>query len=80
VHDEVLARRLELNQKRYDEEVAAGLHCKAGKGTGAASGAGPKKAGKKKASKTSKKKAPRRKPAKAKPLSLFDELTPKDDA
>ena len=26
VHDEVLARLLELNQKRYEEEVAQGLH------------------------------------------------------
>ena len=31
VHDEVLARLLDLNQKRYDEEVAAGLHDKGGK-------------------------------------------------
>ena len=28
VHDEVLARLLELNQKRYEEEVAQGLHDK----------------------------------------------------
>lgn len=28
VHDEVLARLLDLNQKRYEEEVAAGLHDK----------------------------------------------------
>jgi len=28
VHDEVLARLLDLNQKRYQEEVAAGLHGK----------------------------------------------------
>ena len=26
VHDEVLARLLDLNQKRYQEEVASGLH------------------------------------------------------
>ena len=26
VHDEVLARLLELNQKRYEEEVVQGLH------------------------------------------------------
>jgi hypothetical protein len=31
VHDEVLARLLDLNQKRYTEEVAAGLHDKKGK-------------------------------------------------
>jgi len=31
VHDEVLARLLDLNQKRYQEEVAAGLHDKKGK-------------------------------------------------
>ena len=31
VHDEVLARLLDLNQKRYREEVAAGLHDKKGK-------------------------------------------------
>ena len=31
VHDEVLARLLDLNQKRYEEEVAAGLHDKKGK-------------------------------------------------
>ena len=31
VHDEVLARLLELNQKRYEEEVAAGLHDKSRK-------------------------------------------------
>ena len=30
VHDEVLARLLELNQKRYAEEVAAGLHVEKG--------------------------------------------------
>ena len=28
VHDEVLARLLDLNQRRYEEEVAAGLHAK----------------------------------------------------
>lgn len=28
VHDEVLARLLDLNQKRHEEEVAAGLHDK----------------------------------------------------
>ena len=28
VHDEVLARLLDLNQKRYQEEVDAGLHDK----------------------------------------------------
>jgi hypothetical protein len=28
VHDEVLARLLELNQERYEEEVAAGMHSK----------------------------------------------------
>ena len=28
VHDEVLARLLELNQQRYEEEVAQGLHAK----------------------------------------------------
>lgn len=33
VHDEVLARLLDLNQKRYEEEVAAGLHAKKGKRT-----------------------------------------------
>ena len=33
VHDEVLARLLDLNQKRYEEEVAAGLH---GQGSGTA--------------------------------------------
>ena len=31
VHDEVLARLLDLNQKRYEEEVAQGLHDKKGK-------------------------------------------------
>lgn len=31
VHDEVLARLLDLNQKRHAEEVAAGLHGKGGK-------------------------------------------------
>ncbi len=31
VHDEVLARLLDLNQKRYQEEVAAGLHDKKGR-------------------------------------------------
>ena len=31
VHDEVLARLLDLNQKRYTEEVAQGLHDKKGK-------------------------------------------------
>ena len=35
VHDEVLARLLDLNQKRYAEEVAAGLHAEKGiKGSG----------------------------------------------
>jgi hypothetical protein len=28
VHDEVLARLLDLNQRRYQEELAAGLHAK----------------------------------------------------
>ena len=31
VHDEVLARLLDLNQKRHEEEVAAGLHEKKAK-------------------------------------------------
>ena len=31
VHDKVLARLLNLNQKRYAEEVAAGLHAEKGK-------------------------------------------------
>ena len=31
VHDEVLARLLDLNQKRYQEEVVAGLHAEKGK-------------------------------------------------
>ena len=31
VHDEVLARLLDLNQKRYTEEIAQGLHDKKGK-------------------------------------------------
>ncbi len=31
VHDEVLARLLDLNQERYQEEVAAGLHAEIGK-------------------------------------------------
>lgn len=31
VHDEVLARLLDLNQKRYEEEVTQGLHDKKGK-------------------------------------------------
>lgn len=79
VHDEVLARLLELNQKRYEEEVAAGLHDKSGKRSGAATGS--KKAAKKKATKkTSKKKATRQKPEQAESLSLFDELAPKDNA
>ena len=30
VHDEVLARLLDLNQKRFAEEVAAGLHAEKG--------------------------------------------------
>ena len=38
VHDEVLARLLDLNQKRYAEEVAAGLHAENGK-----KGSAPKK-------------------------------------
>ena len=38
VHDEVLARLLDLNEKRYAEEVAAGLHAEKGKKK-----AGPKK-------------------------------------
>ena len=33
VHDEVLARLLDLNQKRYAEEVAAGLHAEKGRKT-----------------------------------------------
>ena len=36
VHDEVLARLLDLNRRRYAEEVAAGLHAEKGT-SGAAS-------------------------------------------
>ncbi len=42
VHDEVLARLLDLNQKRYEEEVAAGLHDKGGKKTPAKTSSTPK--------------------------------------
>ena len=45
VHDEVLARLLDLNQKRYQEEVAAGLHDKENK---AKKKAAPKKKARKK--------------------------------
>ncbi len=44
VHDEVLSRLLDLNQKRYQEEVAAGLHDKKGKKRSAPKKAKPKAA------------------------------------
>ncbi len=40
VHDEVLARLLDLNQTRYREEVAAGLHAKRKRSTQRRGGAG----------------------------------------
>jgi len=68
VHDEVLARLLELNQKRYEEEVVAGLHGGAAKGTTA-----KPKATKKAPKKSAPKKTTRRKKAPAS-LSLFDSV------
>ena len=44
VHDEVLARLLDLNQKRYQEEIAAGLHAEKGKKKAAPQKAKPKAA------------------------------------
>jgi len=62
----VLARLLELNQKRYEEEVAAGLHAKASKAAPVAKGepASGKPAKKKAAAQPELgKKAPRKKAA-----------------
>lgn len=55
VHDEVLARLLDLNQQRYQQEVAAGLHAKG-------------KSRAKKAAKPRKKAAPKPKPVDDLPL------------
>ena len=66
VRDEVLARLLDLNQKRYQEEVAAGLHGKPDKAPGS-----PKK-GAAKAPRTTKAPAKSTAPAATgTPLSLF---------
>ncbi len=58
VHDEVLARLLDLNQKRYQEEVLAGLH--------------DGKKGKQKKARSKRKKKPAAKPATAS-LPLFED-------
>jgi uncharacterized protein YdaU (DUF1376 family) len=74
VHDEVLARLLELNQKRYDEEVKAGLHGGSKKASAnSTAGAKRKKTAKKSAKKTSKKKKPEN-------LSLFGGTEAEDKA
>ena len=57
VRDEVLARLLDLNQKRYQEEVAAGLHAKDAKQVAKAKPAAPKPAEANKAPKKIKAKA-----------------------
>ena len=70
VHDEVLARLLDLNQKRYEEEVAAGLHDKGAKKTkGTAKKTRAKAAAKPK----------RDEPAKAAPLPLLDLIAKRGD-
>ena len=63
VHDEVLARLLDLNQKRYQEEVLAGLH-------------DGKKGKQKTAAKSRRKKAAA---SAAKPLPLFDQNAETDE-
>jgi hypothetical protein len=74
VHDEVLARLLELNQKRYEEEVKAGLHGSSKKSSAkSTSGAKPKKTAKKSSKKTTKKKKPEN-------LSLFGGTEAEDKA
>lgn len=74
VHDEVLARLLELNQKRYEEEVKAGLHGSSKKSAAkSTSGAKPKKTAKKSSKKTTKKKKPEN-------LSLFGGTEAEDKA
>ena len=69
VRDEVLARLLDLNEKRYEEEVAAGLHDK-----------GKKKRTPQKKS-TAKKKARKKSPkSQAQLLPLFERTDAGDDA
>ena len=60
IHDEVLARLLDLNQKRYQEEILAGLH--------------DGKKGKKKAASKPKRKKPAAKAA-SESLPLFGDKT-----
>lgn len=74
VHDEVLARLLELNQKRYEEEVNAGLHGSSKK-SAAKSTSGAKR--KTTAKKSSKKTATKKKPEN---LSLFGGTEAEDKA
>ena len=70
VHDEVLARLLDLNQRRYDEEVAAGLHDKRAKKTKGAT---------KKTRATAARKSKRDGPAKAAPVPLLDLIAKRGD-